>query len=206
MQGDLFSDNKPELLIDTDGMAVLYKAWLAPAECEPVFSQLKAELAWEQTVLNMYGKSIAIPRLNAWYGDRGSAYRYSGAYFAPHPWTQALLELNQRLESFTSVRFNSVLANYYRDGQDGVAWHSDDEPELGLTPTIASLSLGASRRFHLRHKTRALRSSVELADGDLLVMSGRLQANWQHQLPKTKQCQSSRINLTYRWVGPGSGG
>ncbi len=150
----------------------------------------------------MYGKAVPIPRMNVWYGDAGSAYSYSGLDLSPIPWTPLLLRLKNQLEDFLNTRFNSVLANHYRDGNDGVAWHSDDEPELGATPLIASLSLGATRRFSLRSRIDSTEppSHSELAGGSLLVMAGETQRCWQHQIPKTKKPVAGRINLTYRTV------
>lgn len=151
-----------------------------------------------------YGKRVPIPRLNAWYGDANSEYRYSGAEFTPQPWTHALAQLRLELEAMAQSRFNSVLANCYRDGRDSVAWHSDDEPELGAEPTIASLSLGATSDFVLRHKQSRRQVRVALYSGDLLLMTGRLQRCWQHQLPKRRLSSQSahgcRINLTYRYI------
>ena len=204
MQDDLFASDEPEVLIDEDGLAVLYRRWLSEEQSRGAFQTLAQELRWEQTPITLYGRTLLIPRLNAWYGDAGSGYAYSGASFAPRPWTETLAALRGRLERDTGARFNSVLANLYRDGADSVAWHSDDEPELGPEPTIASVSLGASRRFSLRHKTSRRTLAVELADGDLLLMSGTLQRHWEHQLAKTRRDLGPRINLTYRQVIQGS--
>lgn len=206
MQKDLFASEASCCLIEQDGRAVVHRQWLDSREAAQLFDRLRQSLAWEQTVISMYGKQVAIPRLNAWCGDVGSSYSYSGAYFDPQPWTPELAELRQRLQVFTQAKFNSVLANCYRNGSDGVAWHSDDEKELGPAPTIASLSLGETRQFTLKHKSQGQTLSVELAAGDLLVMSGSLQANWHHQVPKTRKSVGERINLTFRYVhGAGAG-
>src|SRR5690606_6222598 len=133
------------------------------------------------------------------YGDAGASYTYSGARFVPEPFTPALAALRGRLQAFTGRAFNSVLANLYRDGNDSVGWHSDNEPELGPEPAIASLSLGASRRFRLRH-AHLPPVSVDLHSGDLLVMPGPLQRHWQHTLPKTRRPVGARINLTFREI------
>ncbi|WP_084005133.1 alpha-ketoglutarate-dependent dioxygenase AlkB family protein [Gilvimarinus polysaccharolyticus] len=200
LQADLFASNHPQVITNEDGCAVLHRSWLKPERSAELFTELSATLAWQQTHLQMYGKSIAIPRLNAWYGDAGSFYSYSGAHFAPHPWVNALQVLREQLQPVAQARFNSVLANLYRDERDSVAWHSDDEHELGPTPTIASLSLGAERDFVLRHKQSLRQLRVTLHAGDLLIMSGRLQRCWQHQLPKANVPLGPRINLTYRRV------
>ncbi|MCP8898781.1 alpha-ketoglutarate-dependent dioxygenase AlkB family protein [Gilvimarinus xylanilyticus] len=205
-QSDLFTHPGPETLITEDGHALVYRHWLDPKRADDSFTVLKETLAWEQSVLMMYGKRVAIPRLNAWYGDTGSRYQYSGAYFSPLPWTAELSSLRDAIQTTTGFGYNSVLANLYRNGADGVAWHSDDEPELGPEPAIASLSLGQTRRFTLRHKTNGHRVAVDLQHGDLLLMHGPLQRFWQHQIAKSKKPLGPRINLTYRWVVSSSQG
>lgn len=139
------------------------------------------------------------PRLSAWYGD--AAYTYSGKTRQPHAWMPILDALRQRIEIACQARFNSVLLNLYRNGQDSMGLHSDDEPELGPEPLIASLSLGAERRFVLRHKTLTdQRHTLTLAHGSLLLMAGRTQHAWKHGLPKAKSVAEPRINLTFRWL------
>ncbi|MDO6746140.1 alpha-ketoglutarate-dependent dioxygenase AlkB family protein [Gilvimarinus sp. 1_MG-2023] len=172
MQRDLFARSGPEVLVEHDGWATLHRQWLPEVQAERLLSIFSDELVWQQTVLRMYGKSMPIPRLNAWYGEPSAHYRYSGASFTPKPWTAELHTLRCQLEDFCECEFNSVLANLYRDGRDSVAWHSDDEPELGPEPTIASLSLGQTRHFTLRHKTSRHTCRVALASGDLLLMGG----------------------------------
>ena len=142
------------------------------------------------------------PRLNAWYGDPGCRYGYSGTRFEPLPWTETLTDIKERLTATLGVAFNSMLANRYRDGRDSVAWHSDDEPELGRNPVIASVSLGATRRFTLKHKSRRdIRPlAVDLTHGSLLVMSGPTQHQWLHQIAKTTRIVGERINLTFRYI------
>ncbi|HEY7883520.1 MAG TPA: alpha-ketoglutarate-dependent dioxygenase AlkB [Cellvibrionaceae bacterium] len=191
--------SEPERLIETDGEALLYRQWLSAERAATLFTHIEHELAWQQTELSLFGRPCLIPRLNAWYGDSGAAYSYSGARFEPHPWTPSLTALRQALEAFSSHPFNSVLANFYRHGNDGVAWHSDNEPELGREPVIASISLGATRRFRLRH-THLPTVAVDLQAGDLLIMQGPLQHHWQHALTKTRRAVGARINLTFRHV------
>ncbi|UTF60913.1 alpha-ketoglutarate-dependent dioxygenase AlkB [Gilvimarinus sp. DA14] len=191
-------------MIDRDGRAVHFGQWLPDHEASNYFDVLRDTLRWEQNLISMYGKTVPIPRLNAWYGDAGSRYQYSGASFTPFPWTPELFALKQQLERFSHCRFNSVLANLYRDGNDSVAWHSDDEPELGPEPAIASVSLGQTRRFTLKHKRDKQQVALDLAHGDLLLMTGALQKNWVHQLAKTRSAHRPRINLTFRWVYPKS--
>lgn len=157
-----------------------------------------ASLALHQPTIRVYGRECRTPRLVAWYGEAG--YSYSGQTHPPlamPPWLEAL---RNSVESVTRVRFNSVLANYYRDGRDSVAWHADDEPELGSEPMIASVSLGASREFAIKPRARAdaRRWRVMLDHGDLLLMRGRSQLDYLHALPKTSKPVGPRLNLTFR--------
>jgi alkylated DNA repair dioxygenase AlkB len=135
-------------------------------------------------------------------GDQGSSYGYSGIKLEPVPWQALVSEIKQYMQTLSGTDFNSVLLNYYRDGQDSVAWHADDEAELGSNPVIASLSLGAQRMFHLRHKRDKSRDRYRMAlrNGSVLIMGNTLQNNWLHQLPKEFNLQSPRINLTFRKV------
>jgi alkylated DNA repair dioxygenase AlkB len=158
------------------------------------------QLQWKQPQLTLYGKRVDIPRLQAWYGDKQACYQYSGLALTPLPWVKPLLEIKQQLVQKLSLRFNSVLANYYRDGQDCVAWHSDDEKALGENPVIASISLGGERKFQLKHKHSGLTHEIWLKSGDLLLMSGVTQRFWLHQIPRTKKTVSPRINLTFRQI------
>jgi alkylated DNA repair dioxygenase AlkB len=187
-----------------DGSLKYYPQYLDGNEASLLYEILKEQIAWQQSEINIYGKRVKIPRLNAWYGDENCPYEYSGHYFHPKPWLPCLYDIKCRIEALTGASFNSVLVNYYRDGNDGVAWHSDDEPELGRNPVVASLSLGEQRSFHLKHrynKTLAVRK-LELSHGSLLLMGGELQHYWSHQLPKTTMACAGRINLTYRYVFP----
>ena len=152
----------------------------------------------------MYGQRIAVPRLTAWFGDPRATYSYSGITMTPEAWTPLLLELKSLVEpKALGTPFNSVLLNLYRDGNDSVSWHSDDEPELGTNPVIASVSLGQARTFRLKHKRddSIPPVEIELTHGSLLVMSGALQHFWKHQLPKRKsKSLGPRINLTFRRI------
>ena len=178
-------------------------AFLTAAEAETLFAQLTTEVAWEQRAIRMFGQELPQPRLTAWHGDPAARYTYSGLTWEPQPWTPALLDLCQRIAAATATPFNSVLLNYYRDGRDSMGWHSDDEPELGDAPAIASLSLGAMRRFRLRPRggLAHLPLSLDLPSGSLLLMRGPTQHHWQHALPKTARPVGPRLNLTFRWVG-----
>jgi len=176
--------------------------FLPEAEAAALLASLSAGVAWEQRTIRLFGQEFPQPRLTAWYGDAEARYTYSNLTWEPRPWTPALLALRQRLEATTSARFNSVLLNLYRDGHDSMGWHADDEPELGSAPTIASLSLGATRRFRLRPRAGLVHPplSLDLPSGSLLLMRGTTQQHWQHALPKTTRPLGPRLNLTFRWV------
>lgn len=162
---------------------------------------LIAELAWHREELVMYGRRVTVPRLIAWYGDANAQYRYSGVDHQPLRWTETLTRLRDSVQAACQARFNSVLANRYRDGADAMGWHSDNEPELGPAPTIASLSLGASRRMRFRHRRRShLPQGFDLPAGSLLVMRGATQDNWQHCITRTAKPVGERLNLTFRLI------
>lgn len=198
----LFSnESTPEVLALPDAEIALWHHFLSAKESDYYFTRFREELAWEQSEIFIHGRKCLIPRLNAWYGEPGASYIYSGRRFDPCAWTESLRELLARVEAVTGSSFNSVLANLYRDGADSVAWHSDDEPELGNEPVIASISLGGARKFSVKHKQGAHpRVDMWLPSGSLLVMRGRTQHAWHHQIPKTKMNVAPRINLTFRWV------
>ncbi|HHI5410163.1 TPA: alpha-ketoglutarate-dependent dioxygenase AlkB [Vibrio metoecus] len=180
-----------------DGQLVWFPQFLALPQADEALTQLKTELNWQQKSIRLFGKCVLQPRLIAWYGDED--YRYSGLTLSAHPFPERLAQLKMQCEEAAQTRFNSVLANLYRDGQDSMGWHQDNEPELGTNPIIASLSLGESRRFLLRHKQDpALKIECELSHGDLLIMAGTTQHCWQHAIPKTRQTKQLRINLTFR--------
>jgi alkylated DNA repair dioxygenase AlkB len=178
--------------------------FLPGPEAGQLLAELKASVAWEQRSIRLFGQLVPQPRLTAWYGDPAAHYSYSGLHWLPQPWTPGLLALRQRVEAATNARFNSVLLNLYRDGRDSMGWHADDEPELGPAPTIASISLGARRRFRLRPRAglAAAPLSLDLPAGSLLLMRGPTQQHWQHALPKTSRPVGPRLNLTFRWVQP----
>lgn len=161
-----------------------------------VLARLVTETAWREETVIVYGKRHLQPRLSAWHGDK--AYRYSGLRLAPLPFTPLLDTLRRAAEDATGRRYNSVLLNYYRDGRDSMGMHSDDEPELGPEPAIASVSFGATRTFIMRHKTTRESVRLPLTDGSLLFMAGPTQANWQHGINKTTRPTGARLNLTFR--------
>ena len=167
-----------------------------------LFESLLMHTDWRQEQITLFGKTHPVPRLSCWMADAGLDYTYSNMTMHPVPWSEALMQIKLLLQSRTGHAFNSVLLNYYRDGSDSNGWHSDDEPELGPEPVIASISLGGVRDFQLRHKGRkAPGQTLRLNHGSLLLMSGRTQACWQHQVPKRAQAEP-RINLTFRIIKP----
>jgi alkylated DNA repair dioxygenase AlkB len=190
---------EPLELADAD---LLYDpVFLSRDEADAAFAALRHAIPWATHVIRLFGKPIDSPRLSAWIGDPGTAYRYSGTRFEPLPWPPALQALRERVASAAGVPFNSVLANLYRDGRDYMGWHGDDERDLGAQPVIASLSLGAARRFRVRHRRDARQAlELELAPGSLLVMCGDTQRHHRHALPKTAKPVGERINLTFRRV------
>lgn len=175
--------------------------FLPPDTAEALLQALIAQVPWRQSEIRLYGRSVLEPRLSCWMGDPGAVYRYSGTVFTPMPWIEPVSQLKQAIEQASGHHFNSVLLNYYRDGQDAMGWHSDDEPELGQRPVIASVSLGGERRFLLREKRKGARSlGLTLAHGSLLLMHGDLQQRFQHALPRTAKDIGARINLTFRKI------
>jgi alkylated DNA repair dioxygenase AlkB len=175
--------------------------WLRPEQADALFAQLMAEIPWEVHRIRLFGREVDSPRLSCWMGDADAAYRYSGTRFVPHAWHPALQQVKERLEHEFGAIFNSVLANRYRNGRDAMGWHSDDEPELGATPVIASLSLGATRRFVLKHRQEPERKlELPLPHGSLLLMSGDTQCHYRHALPRTAKPVGERINVTFRNV------
>jgi alkylated DNA repair dioxygenase AlkB len=177
--------------------------WLARAEADALFDGLRVGIPWERHRLRLFGREIDAPRLSCWIGDDGATYTYSRTRFEPRPWPDALHAIRERLRVECGADFNGVLANLYRDGNDSMGWHADDEPELGVQPLIASLSLGATRRFVIRHRSNAaVRRDIELAHGSLLLMGGETQSHYRHALPKTARAVGERINLTFRRLIP----
>jgi alkylated DNA repair dioxygenase AlkB len=184
-----------------DADLAFYPTLLERQESDRLLTELTQTIDWRQDWITIYGRSLPQPRLTAWYGDPGISYTYSGITLHPSTWTEALLELKARVEAVSGVGFNSVLLNLYRDGNDSMGWHSDDEPELGQNPVIGSLSLGGTRRFALRHRQeKSWKYQLELTSGSFLLMQGTTQHYWQHQVPKTKRPVSPRINLTFRVI------
>jgi alkylated DNA repair dioxygenase AlkB len=180
---------------------IFYQTFFTGPESDALFRDLRDKVNWKQEQIKLYGKPIDLPRLTAWYGDKGKGYTYSGITLQPDPWTPTLLAIKREIEAISAVTFNSVLLNQYRGERDSVAWHSDDERELGTNPVIGSVSFGATRAFQFRHKRhRKQRLTLELGHGSYLLMRGPTQHYWLHQVPKTARPIGPRINLTFRVI------
>lgn len=172
---------------------------------QSLLDEIVAACEWESHTISLYGRSHEVPRLTAWCGDAGVTYRYSGLTHVATGWPPALARVRGRVQELAGAEFNSVLCNLYRDGRDSMGWHSDDEPELGPEPAIASVTLGHARPFQFRPKKRdnpdaPAPFAVELGSGSLLLMAGETQHNWQHAIAKTKREIGRRLNLTFRYI------
>lgn len=165
---------------------------------ELLYATLSSQLKWEKPSIKIFGKSHPIPRQQAFYGDANTSYKYSHTIFQANPWHIALLDIKQAIEELTVQKFNCVLCNKYANGRDYMSLHSDNEPELGKNPVIASVSLGGTRTFVLQKKDKSEKHEIELNDGDLLIMKGQFQEQWNHGIKKTMRPKQPRINLTFR--------
>jgi len=185
-----------------DAELLLCHDFVAAGERERLLQVLQREVDWRQDRIRLFGRECPIPRLQQFQGDPGLGYRYSGMLLQTRPWHPVITELLQRLAALEPTPFNCVLMNLYRDGDDSMGWHSDDEPELGPNPVIASLSLGAARDFALRHRQDPARPKLvlRLEPGSLLLMRGATQHHWQHALPRRRRVREPRINLTFRRI------
>lgn len=181
-----------------ENASLLYcPSYIDQTEADQLLQFCVDDIHWDQSRIMMFGKRIAIPRLNAWYGDQ--PYRYSGTTFDARKLPAPLCSLQRQINRDTSLEFNSVLANLYRDGNDSMGWHSDDEKSLGRMPQIASVSLGVQRRFLLRSRVdHNHKRELILGHGSLLLMLGKCQSEWQHSLPKSRGVTGQRVNLTFR--------
>lgn len=209
---DLFPPSGPRELLSGASSAVLHEGFLSPLEAQAALRALLYLTPWEQRDVFVFGREVPQPRLVAWFGDPEGSYRYSGLTLTAHALTPELAGLQAKVEALTGTSFNSLLANLYRDGEDCVGWHSDNEPEFGIDPIIASLSLGATRRFDFRRQDKKIDRDgdtqkvttetiqTDLRSGDLVVMSGACQREWKHQVASTKKVSQPRINLTFRTV------
>ncbi|MCK9605686.1 MAG: alpha-ketoglutarate-dependent dioxygenase AlkB [Methylomonas sp.] len=187
-------------LAPQDGEIYYWPGFYGPEQADDYYQRLYQSLAWRQEQLFIYGRWLNVPRLMAWYGDPCAHYRYSGVDHQPLAWSVDLQTLRGNVEAVCKHGFNSVLANLYRDGQDSMGCHADDEQELGQKPLIASLSFGDSRLLRFIHRKTGQKLDIDLGHADLLVMAGELQHHWRHELPKTRKSKQPRINLTFRRI------
>ena len=201
----MFDNNLSMQLLDAE--LLFMPDFYTPSVSEPFFKALMAELAWEQGEITMFGKKVLEPRLTAWYGDVGKTYTYSGKKQEPLAWHPHLLTIKKDVEKAieeqlkTVVKFNSVLCNYYRNGEDSMGFHADNEKELGQNPIIASVNFGETRRFIFRRRDdKTMQYELVLTHGSLLIMSGAMQHHWLHAIPKQPKRTKPRINLTFRHI------
>ncbi len=185
-------------IINNDGLVIYYGKVTQKDEADAYLENLLDTIEWKNDEAIIFGRHIITKRKVAWYGDDGYSYKYSGTTKQALSWTPELLELKTITEQITGESFNSCLLNLYHDGNEGMAWHSDDEKSLGKDSAIASLSFGAERKFSLKHRVTKESHSVLLENGSLLIMKGATQTNWLHSLPKSKRIISPRVNLTFR--------
>lgn len=166
-----------------------------------LFEKLRQDIPWQQDSITVFGKNHLQPRLTALYGNEGKPYSYSNIVMQPHPWNAILTYIKEEVEILCHEKFTTVLLNLYRDGRDSNGWHADNEKELGRNPTIASVSFGAERSFHLQHNSiKEAKQKITLGHGSLLIMKGETQHFWKHQIPKTNKPIPPRINLTFRII------
>jgi len=178
-----------------------YPSFFSEEESESYFKQLLKITAWQQDDITVFGKTYKQPRLTALYANNEKSYSYSNITMQPHLFTDELLDIKNKIETVIAKKFTTCLLNLYRDGQDSNGWHADNEKELGKNPVIASVSFGASRIFHLKHRyKKELKHKLVLESGSLLVMKSETQHYWLHQIPKTKKKVEARINLTFRII------
>jgi alkylated DNA repair dioxygenase AlkB len=188
------------IILNKDGLVNYYGKILAYQEANQYLEMLMQNILWKNDEVILFGKHIVTKRKTAWYGDSDYLYTYSNITKQALPWTKELSGLKQMVEEFAGVKFNSCLLNLYHNGDEGMGWHSDDEESLGKNNTIASLSLGAERKFLFKHKQTKQIISFILEHGSLLIMKDATQRNWLHSLPKSKNIVQPRINLTFRMI------
>ncbi|MDC1013557.1 alpha-ketoglutarate-dependent dioxygenase AlkB [Gammaproteobacteria bacterium] len=174
------------------------QVFFTSAESNTLLESFISKLPWESMTIKMFGRDTKIPRLQCWIGDEGCEYRYSGKQLNRQIWNQDLTMIRKKIFKELKIDFNSVLANYYRDGKDSMGWHSDDEKELGPNPTIASISFGSERDLVFRNKISKKTLTIPQTNGCLILIDGETQKNWQHSIKKTQKIIGPRINLTFR--------
>ncbi len=187
-------------LLPKDGELFYFQNFLNIKESKFLIEALLKELDFKNDETIVFGKHRIMNRLTAWVGDEPFVYGYSKIQRKADAWSTSMLEIKRKVEGLTKQTFNSCLLNYYPSGEDGMGWHADNEKELGENPIIASLSLGAKRKFSLKHNETKEKLNLLLENGSLLLMSGEIQHYWKHSLPKTKRVQSPRLNLTFRTI------
>jgi alkylated DNA repair dioxygenase AlkB len=194
-------DTNFENLLPVDGEIYLFPALFDSATSNKLFELLSQNVLWKQEPVKIMGLEIMQPRLTAWYGDKGKSYSYTGITMQPLAWTEELLLIKDKIEKASGQTFNSALLNYYRDGNDSVGWHRDNERSLGTNPVIGSVSFGTPRTFHLRHyKDKKRKEKIILTNGSFLLMAGNTQHHWLHSIPKEPLVQTGRINITFRTI------
>ena len=193
-------ENKKKIKIK-DGELYYDRFFFSNIEANKYFNLLKKEIQWQQDNIKIFGKIYLQPRLTALYANNNKSYSYSNIKMQPITFTPTLFDIKSKIEKRINSQFTSCLLNLYRNGQDSNGWHADNEKELGLNPVIASLSLGAERVFHMKHRNdKKEKVKINLTNGSLLVMRGRTQHHWLHQIPKTRKKVGERINLTFRII------
>ncbi|MFC4818045.1 alpha-ketoglutarate-dependent dioxygenase AlkB family protein [Flavobacterium sp. GCM10023249] len=195
----LFPDEKIVFNLP-DAEIEYFPLFLDRSVANDLFQKVLQETPWQQDDIIVFGKTHPQPRLTCLYGNEGKPYGYSNIVMQPHQWTPTMMYIKEEVEKNAHVNFTTVLANYYRDGQDSNGWHADNEKELGRNPIIASVSFGTERTFQLKHNTKEIKQNIVLQHGSLLIMKGSTQHFWKHQIPKTKKEIGPRINLTFRII------
>lgn len=196
----LFDNERVENLLPYDGEVVYFGRVVPFNEANNYLHVLLQEIQWKNDEAVIFGKHIITKRKAAWYGDSSYSYTYSGTTKQALPWTKELLALKTIAENLTGTKYNSCLLNLYHNGDEGMAWHSDDESSLGVNTSIASFSFGAERKFSFKHKRTGESHSILLENGSLLLMKGATQTNWLHSLPKSRKIDAPRVNLTFRTI------
>lgn len=198
---DLFSNLEGSNILPEKGEVTYYPEFFNPSLSDIFLQRLKQEIDWKQEPIWMFGRQVMQPRLTALYGNPEVTYGYSGIQMQALPWNEVLLEIKNEIEKVSQAQFTHVLMNYYRNGQDSMGWHRDNEPELGLNPIIGSVSFGTPRNFQFRlYHDKTVKREIHLGHGSFLLMAGETQHYWEHQIPKSKKVHGPRINLTFRRI------
>jgi alkylated DNA repair dioxygenase AlkB len=191
---------RQNVLNSDQGLIDFFPSFLTEEEAKALYQRMLTQIPFQQNQISLFGKKVAVPRLEAFYAEMGKSYGYSGQTLHSNEFPDFLLEIKTKIEQLLGTQYNALLVNLYRDGNDSNGWHADNEKSLGVNPSIASLSLGVARRFELRHNRTNQKLKLELTPGSLLHMHGSLQHHWKHQLPKVRNITEPRINLTFRKI------